>query len=95
MKRLAILVAMVLFFGVSLVNSEQTEQVKTLLKQGLELYIQAHYLKALEFFEQAQALDPKNEIAQQYIESSRQRLSELEFQYDQTHQTQPSNSESK
>lgn len=54
--------------------------VKPLLIHGIEKYIEQKYTVAIKYFEEVLKLDPKNELATMYIESSRQRLSELELQ---------------
>jgi hypothetical protein len=56
------------------------EAVKPLLIHGIEVYLQNKYELAIRYFEEVQKLDPKNELAQQYIESSRQKMSEADLQ---------------
>jgi tetratricopeptide (TPR) repeat protein len=72
---------MALFFlaGTAFVYANEG-QVKQLLKDGLELYNQKQYVRALDIFKQAQTLDPNNALAAEYIKSTKQRILEWEHQ---------------
>lgn len=72
--------------GIRAVKSVETPQtdtaaaVKPLLIHGIELYLQQKYEVAIKYFQEVQKLDPQNELAQMYIESSRQKITEVELQ---------------
>jgi len=51
-------------------------QVKALLEQGLRLYSEKQYVRALDLFKQVQQIDPPNATASEYIKSSQQRIQE-------------------
>lgn len=61
-------------------HAEDNEQVKGLLKEGLELYNQKQYVRALDLFKQAQNIDANNALAAEYIKSTKQRILEWENQ---------------
>ena len=67
-----------LFIPISGFTEESTVEIKQLLVKGIETYIKTNYVEAIELFKKVQEVDPKNELAEQYIQSSRQRLSEIE-----------------
>lgn len=51
-------------------------QVKALLEEGLRLYGEKQYVRALDLFKQVQQVDPSNATAAEYIKSSQQRIQE-------------------
>ena len=51
-------------------------QVKALLEEGLRLYGEKQYVRALDLFKQVQQADPTNATATEYIKSSQQRIQE-------------------
>ncbi len=60
--------------------TQVSDTVKPLLLRGIEKYVEKKYTVAIKYFEEVLKLDPENELATMYIESSRQRLSELELE---------------
>ena len=59
--------------------AEPTAEIKSILIHGITMYIEANYYLAIEDFKKVLKLDSNNELAQQYIQSSRQRISEHEL----------------
>lgn len=57
-------------------------QVKVLLEEGLRLYGERQYVRALDLFKQVQRIDSTNATAAEYIKSSEQRIMEWESQGD-------------
>lgn len=55
-------------------------RVKDLLGEALKLYGDHQYVRALDLFKQAQALDPTNATAEDYIKNTKQRILEWELQ---------------
>ncbi len=53
-------------------------RVKVLLEEGLRLYSERQYVRALDLFKQVQQIDPKNATAAEYVKSSEQRINEWE-----------------
>ncbi len=53
-------------------------RVKVLLEEGLRLYSERQYVRALDLFKQVQRIDPDNATASEYIKSSEQRINEWE-----------------
>jgi hypothetical protein len=55
---------------------DSSPQVKSLLEEGLRLYGEKQYVRALDLFKQVQQVDPSNATAAEYIKSSQQRIQE-------------------
>jgi hypothetical protein len=55
-------------------------RIKSLLQEALKLYGDHQYVRALDLFKQAQALDPTNVTAEEYIKNTKQRILEWELQ---------------
>ena len=53
-------------------------RVKVLLEEGLRLYSERQYVRALDLFRQVQRIDPANATAAEYVKSSEQRITEWE-----------------
>jgi hypothetical protein len=51
-------------------------RVKVMLEEGLRLYGDKQYVRALDLFKQVQQVDPNNATANEYIKSSQQRIQE-------------------
>jgi hypothetical protein len=56
--------------------SDANPQVRALLEEGLRLYGEKQYVRALDLFKQVQQVDPTNATAVEYIKSSQQRIQE-------------------
>lgn len=79
-KRLMIFLTGFMLIGLAGVHAAANAQVKSLLQEGLRLYGERQYVRALDIFKQVQRLDPGNERAKEYIQSSQERLLEWENQ---------------
>lgn len=55
-------------------------RIRVLLEEGLRLYSERQYVRALDLFKQVQRIDPANPTADEYIKSSEQRILEWEAQ---------------
>jgi hypothetical protein len=53
-------------------------RVKVMLEEGLRLYSERQYVRALDLFKQVQQIDPQNATAAEYVKSSEQRITEWE-----------------
>lgn len=53
-------------------------RVKVLLEEGLRLYSERQYVRALDLFKQVQRIEPTNATASEYVKSSEQRIMEWE-----------------
>lgn len=80
MKKLTLLFTLlgIILSGVA-VRADDS-RVKSLLQEGLKLYGDHQYVRALDLFKQVQALEPTNSTAEEYIKNTKQRILEWELQ---------------
>lgn len=57
-------------------DDSNNPQVKAMLEEGLRLYSEKQYVRALDLFKQVQQVDPNNATANEYIKSSQERIQE-------------------
>lgn len=74
-----VLASLLLNSGVGFVFANSTDpRVKVLLEEGLRLYSERQYVRALDLFKQVQRIEPDNATASEYVKSSEQRINEWE-----------------
>ncbi len=83
MKKIKLTIALIgmIVCGVAGAHAEDA-RVKSLLQEGLKLYGDHQYVRALDLFKQVQALEPTNGTAEEYIKNTKQRILEWELQGD-------------
>lgn len=54
------------------------DQVKTFMQEGLKLYSEKQYIRAIDMFKQVKSIDPGNALADEYIAKSEKAISEWE-----------------
>src|SRR5688572_21303078 len=62
------------------VHAEDDPRVRVMLEEGLRLYSEKQYVRALDLFKQVQRIDPSNKTAEEYAKSTEQRITEWESQ---------------
>lgn len=76
---------MLVFFALGTASLRAEDpRVKGLLQEALKLYGDHQYVRALDLFKQAQALEPTNVTADEYIKNTKQRILEWELQGNET-----------
>lgn len=77
----ALLLSVTVLFGLMsapLSAASADPRVKVLLEEGLRLYSERQYVRALDLFKQVQRIEPDNATAAEYVKSSEQRINEWE-----------------
>lgn len=59
-------------------RAEDDPRVKVIMQEGLRLYSEKQYIKALDLFKQVLRIDPANNLATQYVKSSEDKIREWE-----------------
>ncbi len=80
MKKLTLVLALAGIFIIGGMGFAEDARVKGLLQEGLKLYGDHQYVRALDLFKQVQALEPTNSTAEEYIKNTKQRILEWELQ---------------
>ncbi len=66
--------------GATFLHAEDDPRVRVMLEEGLRLYSEKQYVRALDLFKQVQRLDPSNNTAEDYAKNTEQRIVEWESQ---------------
>jgi flagellar motor protein MotB len=80
MKKITLIVLTFFMASFAVLRAAEDPRVKSILGEALKLYGDHQYVRALDLFKQAQALDPANATAEDYIKNTKQRILEWELQ---------------
>jgi hypothetical protein len=75
MKKLIAVFIICLFSQMALVRAD--DNVKTIMSEGLQLYSEKQYIRALDLFKQVKNLDPNNALADEYINKCNKGIEEM------------------
>ncbi len=77
MKKILLILAVCLFSSAAFLRAED-DNVKNLMGEGLQLYSEKQYIRALDLFKQVKRIDPSNALADEYIAKTEKAITDWE-----------------